>query len=393
MLICVLGRQPGLSIAELEAAIGPDSIKSICSDCAIVNKDPADLSQRELGGVIKIAEVVFTIPSVQWGKIFAASVTEITNYMTGIAEQTGKKVALGLSTYGQFASPKKTSTLAFTIKKRLNEKGHSVNIVLGEDTDVSSASVIHSGLLGKGGAEFILVAGEKETYMAKTISVQDIESYSKRDLKRPKRDTVVGMLPPKLAQMMLNLAKVTPGSTVLDPFCGTGVVLMEAALKHAKIVGSDIEQKMIDYTKGNLEWLSKEYGVDTRKAELIRADATTHKWKNHFDCLVSETYLGPPLAYQPKEEVLNGAVKECNLIVTKFLTNLRQQLKPEIRCCIAVPAWATPEGLMHLPVIEQLDRLGYGRVKFLHTTNDQLIYRRPDQIVARELLVLTLKNR
>jgi len=226
-------------------------------------------------------------------------------------------------------------------------------------------------------------------HIARTISVQDIDSYSKRDYNRPKRDTKVGMLPPKLAQMMLNLAKVGPNHTVLDPFCGTGVVLMEAALKGAKLIGSDMNQQMIDYTRTNLEWLSKEYKLDIHLEKLACADATTNKWNGYFDRVVSEIYLGPPLDHLPKEESLRSIVYNSNTMLKRFLTNLRPQLNPKTRCCIAVPAWKTPDGFIHLDVVEQLGALGYEKIRFSHAR--QLLYHRPDQIVGRELLVLVPK--
>ncbi len=390
LLICILGRQPGLSIAELESTVGPKSIQSVGKDYAIIDCDPDELLQQELGGVIKIAEIVTTIRSLKWGRVFSTASDKITRYMIGIAEGTDNKLELGLSAYGLFVTPRQISELSFAIKKKLKATGYSVHVSLSKELVLNSASVIHNGLTGRLGAEFLLVAGQQETYIARTLSVQDIDRYSKRDFSRPKRDTVVGMLPPKLAQMMLNLAKATPGRTVLDPFCGTGVVLMEAALKRTNIEGSDIDPKMIEYTKENLEWLSKEYGIEIDMKELVCTDATTHKW-HHVDCVVSETYLGRPLSYQPKSEALEQIVDECNALVTKFLNNLRPQLGPESRCCIAVPAWNSPKGLVHLPVVGQLDSLGYRRVEFLHTNFDQLVYRRPDQIVARELLVLTPK--
>lgn len=62
----------------------------------------------------------------------------------------------------------------------------------------------------------------------RTSFVQDIESYTARDQARPMRDARVGMLPPKLAQIIINLALSNNDITeVLDPFCGTGVVLQE----------------------------------------------------------------------------------------------------------------------------------------------------------------------
>lgn len=392
MLLCILGHQPGLGAAELEAVAGADVIKSVGSEYALLDMKTGSLQHKELGGVIKIADVVAIVPSPQWGKAFSATVDETVKRLTETAERTGHKVTFGLSVYGSFASSKKTSTLAFTIKKRLGEKGCNVKVVLGEDTTLNSASVIHNKLLGESGAEFLLVAGKGETYIAKTLSVQDIDRYAVRDSKRPKRDTQVGMLPPKLAQMMLNLAKVGPGMTVLDPFCGTGVVLIEAALKNAKLMGSDINPKMIEYTKANLEWLSKDYGASVDVKKLAAGDATTYRWKDHIDRVVTETYLGKPFAYQPSEEELKSEMDECDELITKFLANLKPQLKTESRCSIAIPAWSTPKGLVRLPVIRKLEALGYERVRFSHATFEQMIYRRPDQMVARELLVLTPKQ-
>lgn len=70
-----------------------------------------------------------------------------------------------------------------------------------------------------------------------------------RDYGRPARDARVGMLPPKLAQIMLNLSvKDEKSGTVLDPFCGTGVLLQEAALAGFDFIGSDIEPRMVEMT-------------------------------------------------------------------------------------------------------------------------------------------------
>jgi hypothetical protein len=56
-----------------------------------------------------------------------------------------------------------------------------------------------------------------------------------------------------------------------------------------------------------------------------------------------------------------------------------------------MPAWKSKEGYIHLPTLDKLTELGYNRVSFVHTSFDQLIYRRPDQTVARELVVLERK--
>ena len=82
--------------------------------------------------------------------------------------------------------------------------------------------------------------------LVKLEGVQNISAYAMRDQKRPKRDAFVGMLPPKLAQIMINLAlgdQEPKDKLLLDPFCGTGVLLQEALLMGLKVYGTDLSQK------------------------------------------------------------------------------------------------------------------------------------------------------
>ena len=61
-------------------------------------------------------------------------------------------------------------------------------------------------------------------------------------------------LHPKIARVMVNLSSIRKNETLLDPFCGTGGILIEAGLIGAKIIGSDIEKKMIEGCKENLNF-------------------------------------------------------------------------------------------------------------------------------------------
>ena len=49
-----------------------------------------------------------------------------------------------------------------------------------------------------------------------------------------------GSMNPKLARCMVNLSRIHEGELLLDPFCGTGGILIEAGLIGCKVVGSDI---------------------------------------------------------------------------------------------------------------------------------------------------------
>jgi tRNA (guanine10-N2)-dimethyltransferase len=73
-------------------------------------------------------------------------------------------------------------------------------------------------------------------------------------------------LAPKLARAMVNLAIVKAGSKILDPFCGTGGILLEAGLMGMHLVGSDLEWNMVEGCQKNL----KHFGLNDFK--VFRAD-------------------------------------------------------------------------------------------------------------------------
>lgn len=68
---------------------------------------------------------------------------------------------------------------------------------------------------------------------------------------------------PRLARCMVNLSEVRVGERLLDPFCGTGGILIEAGLTGVKILGSDVQKWIAEGCKKNLEHYNiKEYEVE-----------------------------------------------------------------------------------------------------------------------------------
>ena len=61
-------------------------------------------------------------------------------------------------------------------------------------------------------------------------------------------------LHPKIARVLVNLSCIKKNEVLLDPFCGTGGILIEAGLMGIHIVGSDIEDKMINGCKKTLDF-------------------------------------------------------------------------------------------------------------------------------------------
>ncbi len=72
-------------------------------------------------------------------------------------------------------------------------------------------------------------------------------------------------LHPKFARAMVNLSRAESGKSFLDPFCGTGGILIEAGMIGAKVIGGDIKGEMIEGCGESL----LNYGIGSR---LIRSD-------------------------------------------------------------------------------------------------------------------------
>ncbi len=414
--IAILGRQPALGLAELESLYGANKVTAVRDGVARIAVMPCSIDFSRLGGTVKLCKMLTIQETTDWKQIekFLITVSPVQSQ-----KMPEGKMHLGLSVHGFQISPQQLLATGLNIKKAIQKQtGRTVRLVPNKTNELNTAQVIHNKLTGSTGWELIFIHDGDRTIIAQTLFVQDIESYGERDYGRPKRDPRVGMLPPKLAQMIINLATgqaeftamqetlsgdmcLKPeddkkmhdergGTRVLDPFCGTGVILQEALLMGYQAYGTDLEPRMIDYTRTNLEWLEGKHAVT--EYILVAGDATTLQWDQPVAMVACETYLGRPFTAAPSSEILAQTMSDCGLILKKFLRNIHDQLQPDTRLCLAVPAWQIRPGIFkHLPLVDQVEELGYNLVRFERVRNEDLLYYRADQIVARQLLVLTRK--
>ncbi|WP_458405761.1 TIGR01177 family methyltransferase [Methanobrevibacter sp.] len=87
-----------------------------------------------------------------------------------------------------------------------------------------------------------------------------------------------GSMNPKLARCMVNLSRIKSGELLLDPFCGTGGILIEAGLIGCKLVGSDIYWKMKNGTAINLDYYGitdyRTFNLDVRELKMYEKVAS-----------------------------------------------------------------------------------------------------------------------
>ena len=114
-----------------------------------------------------------------------------------------------------------------------------------------------------------------------------------------------------------------------------------------------------------------------------------HTWRAPINAVVAETYLGQPFSAPPSAEKLDKVLKVVNDITSKFLSNIHGQLEPGTPLCLAVPAWRSATGwFTYLPVIKNLESLGFEWQELGSVDAQKLTYFREDQVVARQLLIL-----
>ncbi|HET8883961.1 MAG TPA: DNA methyltransferase [Candidatus Saccharimonadales bacterium] len=392
MYIAILGRQPALGMAELEHLYGSSQTAWFSEQTATIKTD--SFSIERLGGTQKAGQVVIELPRSDWHRVSQKIVQAYTHAWSDF----DGKITLGISVYGFDISPREVQKTGIILKQKLKKADVSLRLIPNTETVLNTATSHHNKLgLSNNKVELIVVRSPNgRVIVAESTGAQNITALAKRDQERPKRDAFVGMLPPKLAQMMINLATPDTGDTsqkdeqtrILDPFCGTGVILQEAALMGHAVYGTDLADKMVKYSQANLEWLATTHHV-TIDATVHGGDAMDTKWQPPINAVVCESYLGQPFSAPPSPAKLTDVRKNCNYIISTFLKNISTQIAPGTPLCIAIPAWrSTNNDFTHLPFVQQLESLGYTQYDFKNVSPNELLYHREDQIVARELLVL-----
>jgi tRNA (guanine10-N2)-dimethyltransferase len=141
--------------------------------------------------------------------------------------------------------------------------------------------------------------------------------------RRPRRRPVFHptAMPAKLARAMVNLAQPRKGDLVLDPFCGTGGMLVEAGLIGCRVLGFDAKPHML---RGGLKNILH-YGI---KPEGVAIADARYPPVTKVDCIVTD----PP--YGRSASTLGTSTR---LIVEDFLSAVGDKIPRGGRICMAAP--------------------------------------------------------
>lgn len=314
-----------------------------------------------LGGTIKISEQVNE----------SATSDTICEYLN--TTQNDGKIQFSIS--GNNAKE-----IALSAKKLLKAEGRSVRYIEAKNT----ATILHNNLIEKNGD---LTLSRQGLFV--TRAIQAIEEWGERDFGRPGRDNRSGMLPPKLARILINLTGTTNDQTILDPFCGSGTVINEAmALGFKNIFGSDLSEKAIDDTKKNIDWM-KEQNPETHFStpKVFVCDATqlqTHIQKNTIHAIATEPYMGKPLHGNEDKHTLTKQADELRALYLAAFKTFQQILAPGGTIVFIIPRFLHKQEWIRIDILAQIQNFGFS-LERLSPTGTSLLYHRPEQFVGREI--------
>lgn len=398
----ILGNNPTLSILEILSVFklfkNKIQIISFSDEILLVDIESEFLIDNflsRLGGTIKIGKI-----EKKYLNINELNIEEILKLFR---IQENKKVYFGLSFYNLNADhflkiKENLKKLGLIIKRELQEKGLKARWVVSQEKNLSSV-VVEKNKLIKQGAEILILIDKNKIYLGKTIAVQSFEKYSERDCCRPIREIQKGMLPPKLSQIIINLGQIKKDCVILDPFCGSGTVLQEAILMGYKnIIGSDIDSNSVETTKKNLEWLLKKFEIQNLKFKIFQCNATNLSKNisfNSVDAIVSEPYLGPIRNI----ENIKNTIYELSKLYLKSFEEFKKILKKQGVVVIIFPVFKNFKNeFLFLPILDALKKQGWkidlelpkelfknNVIKI--TSQNSIIYSRPEQRVLREIFV------
>ena len=392
-----LWREWKLSVAEL-INFFPKSEIIFCGSWVLIlgNIEKSYLQENfyKLGWTIKIFELDFF-----------ANIEDIYESILETALNTEWKFKYSLNLFWEKSL--KLENILKKTKNLLKNKSISARYFNKDDwKNLSSAQILGNSILKKW-FDFNIINLWNIFYFGKTLEVQDIDAYSKRDFSK-NRDMQVGMLPPKLCQMMINIwkeSKDCESKNVYDPFVWLGTVLIEALnMWISQVFWSDLSEKMVDESRKNIsDFINKNllknisFKIEKLNAKFINESEILQKEK--IDLIVTEWYLWEIMTKKNISlDRINKQKESLLSIYSKFFENLAK-VDFSWRIVICFPFWELNGKFIYFNgILEILNKFCVIENIFknseinLSSKSGSLLYKREKQLVWREIFKLKIKK-
>jgi putative methyltransferase (TIGR01177 family) len=152
-------------------------------------------------------------------------------------------------------------------------------------------------------------------------------------------------IPARIARCLVNLSGIGPGRSLLDPFCGTGSVLIEAALLGSDVYGADIGWPLVRGARLNLAHFGLSGCVERRDATRLG------DWRRSFDAIVTDVPYG-------RSASLHGVAQQS--LYRDFLHGASSVLRPGGRAVVMAPKDSLPLPVPGLRLLSSFDEYVHG---------------------------------
>ena len=304
-------------------------------------------------------------------------------------------------------------------KKALYYQYPQKNIDEGNLNPIFPHHLIKYGLFNADRAEIIFGFTEEGVYIARTFTSDDPSFKKKIDEERPFKE-FKSSISPKLAIMMLNflnLFEERETKKIIDPFMGNGIIAMFATLQDFDIYGSDIDEKKVQNTIRNLDWLLNDieeaitpFFINKFKKIDVK-NLLDHYDPQLFDGICTEPPLG---TFYKKEkpyyvEVNEIIETELEPIYEAIFSQANKLLKPNGRICMIAPIFSIIDGKdVQINVEKLANRNNFKLIpiikekRIINKSNQKLQFRKPHvitlieakkgQIIKRKIYIFEKKN-
>ena len=209
--------------------------------------------------------------------------------------------------------------------------------------------------------DFILLRRGEKSWIGVTCFIPDTQQFQQRSNERPVVSADIA-ISSRLAKLLVNLAGVKKGQTVLDPFCGSGTILSEALLAGASCIGVDRDRGRIQNAQRNLEWVTKARNIPPERYTLSAGDATRPETftdsLDSVDAVISEPIFLPPIDHAPSTEKARKLIRNSSRLYSEGLYSFTPVVKRGGRVILVTPALRTSADKEVSVLLENVEEVG-----------------------------------
>ncbi|CAB49892.1 TRM11 family SAM-dependent methyltransferase [Pyrococcus abyssi] len=365
----ILGKNPELSILEIKSfsrrfKLGVRVVEEVISGpnksfIVVQSKNDIEKYFRWVGGSLKlvriIGEGIESVKDMEYSRLFTVSV------------------------YGRKIDWKEWRRLGSYVKKVFKEKGPS------KFFKPATTYAMPSELILKGFPEVkdvVFMFLNDRVLVGETVRLSDPFELKKLDVERPVvRPTI--SIPPRLARIMVNLSEIRRGN-VLDPFCGTGTIIMELTLQGLNAYGSDISQERILEAKQNVEWLRREFKVEKYPSLRVCDVRKLRKCfpRTRFNAIITEPYMGKALKSKLTFKEAETLGRKLDRLYYQAFESFSDVSKRNSKVVFVFPAFNLVDGSVYRRERQWLEDLGFKVIT-------RILEGEKEQRILREIYVLS----